>query len=60
MSQNKLYTNVFYNTYAKNIYSQNGEDGIISELLKRLEINNGWVCEFGAQDEIIRKIDFFL
>ena len=48
MSQNKLYTNVFYNTYAKNIYSQNGEDGIISELLKRLEINNGWVCEFGA------------
>ena len=52
MSQNKLYTNVFYNTYAKNIYSQNGEDGIISELLKRLEINNGWVCEFGAWDGI--------
>lgn len=52
MSQNKLYTNVFYNTYAKNVYSQNGEDGIISELLKRLEIKNGWVCEFGAWDGI--------
>jgi hypothetical protein len=48
----KLYTNVFYNKYNKNIYSQNGEDGIIEELLKRLEINKGWVCEFGAWDGI--------
>jgi hydroxymethylpyrimidine pyrophosphatase-like HAD family hydrolase len=47
-----LYTNFFYNTYSKNIYSQNGEDGIIEELLKRLNINNGWVCEFGAWDGI--------
>jgi hypothetical protein len=47
-----LYTNKFYNTYSKNIYSQNGEDGIIEELLKRLDINNGWVCEFGAWDGI--------
>lgn len=50
MSQ--LYTNYFYNTYSKNIYSQNGEDGIIEEILKRLNINNGWVCEFGAWDGI--------
>ena len=48
----KLYTNLFYNTYSKNIYSQNGEDGIVEELLKRLNINNGWVCEFGAWDGI--------
>jgi hypothetical protein len=47
-----LYTNYFYNTYSKNIYSQNGEDGIVEELLKRLNINNGWVCEFGAWDGI--------
>jgi hypothetical protein len=48
----QLYTNHFYNTYSKNIYSQNGEDGIVEELLKRLNINNGWVCEFGAWDGI--------
>jgi hypothetical protein len=47
-----LYTNHFYNTYAKNVYSQNGEDGIVEELLKRLNITNGWVCEFGAWDGI--------
>jgi len=47
-----MYSNNFYNKYKKNIYSQNGEDGIIEELLKRLNINNGWVCEFGAWDGI--------
>jgi len=39
-----------YDKYAKNVYSQNGEDGIIEELLKRLNINEGFVCEFGACD----------
>ncbi len=47
-----MYTNRFYNKYKKNVYSQNGEDGVIDELLKRLEITNGWVCEFGAWDGI--------
>jgi hypothetical protein len=47
-----LYTNKFYNKYSKNVYSQNGEDGIIDEMLKRLNITNGWVCEFGAWDGI--------
>ena len=47
-----MYKNLFYNQYNKNIHSQNGEDGIIEELLKRLNINNGWVCEFGAWDGI--------
>jgi len=47
-----MYTNQFYSIYHKNIYSQNGEDGIVEELLKRLEIENGWICEFGAWDGI--------
>ena len=50
MSQ--LYSNLFYNRYAKDVHSQNGEDGIVEELLKRLNINSGWVCEFGAWDGI--------
>lgn len=45
-----MYSNLFYKKYRENIYSQNGEDGIIGELLKRLDINSGWVCEFGAWD----------
>ena len=47
-----MYQNIFFKKYAKNIYSQNGEDGIIEELLDRLNINDGWVCEFGAWDGI--------
>lgn len=30
------------------MYSQNGEDGVIRELLNRLNISKGWFCEFGA------------
>jgi hypothetical protein len=36
--------------YRKNYYSQNGEDGIIREILKRLDIKNGFCIEFGAWD----------
>ena len=36
--------------YSKNIYSQNGEDGIIQEILRRLQINKGQFVEFGAWD----------
>jgi len=50
MENKNYYSNHFYNKFSKNIYSQNGEDGIIEEMLKRLEINNGYVCEFGAWD----------
>ena len=56
----QLYTNRFYNTYSKNVYSQNGEDGIVEELLKRLNITNGWVCEFGAWDGIYSSNTFNL
>lgn len=38
----------FYQKYNKNVYSQNGEDGVIEELLKRLNITSGYVCEFNA------------
>ena len=39
--------------FKKNIYSQNGEDGIISEIFLRLNLQdfkNFWVVEFGAWD----------
>ncbi|MDB3885394.1 hypothetical protein N9308_00010 [Candidatus Pelagibacter sp.] len=35
-----------------NYYSQNGEDGIIIELIKRLDLNQLEVCEFGAWDGV--------
>lgn len=38
------------NKYKENIYSQNGEDGIIKEINKRLGITKGWFVEFGAWD----------
>ena len=42
-----------FNGYAKNQYSQNGEDGIIHEILTRLKVKNfdsEWCVEFGAWD----------
>lgn len=44
------YENFFYEKYKKNIFSQNGEDGVIDEILKRLNLNDKWCCEFGAWD----------
>ena len=44
------------NSYRKNVFSQNGEDGVILFLLKKLKLlnkNNGlWCCEFGAWDGV--------
>ncbi|MGB0383528.1 MAG: hypothetical protein ACPGWR_01780 [Ardenticatenaceae bacterium] len=37
-------------TYRKNVYSQNGEDGVLEEILQRLKIRTGWFVEFGAWD----------
>ena len=41
-----------FQKYRKNIFSQNGEDGVILEILKRLKSNDNlkWCCEFGAWD----------
>lgn len=36
--------------YRRNIYSQNGEDGILEELIKRIDLKEIEVCEFGAWD----------
>lgn len=36
--------------YRQNVYSQNGEDGILRELLRRVPNPTKWVCEFGAMD----------
>jgi hypothetical protein len=38
--------------YRKNIYSQNGEDGVIEELCHRLNFSSGSFVEFGAWDGI--------
>jgi hypothetical protein len=36
--------------YRKNIFSQNGEDGVLEEIIKRLNLKDLEVCEFGAWD----------
>jgi len=36
--------------YAANVYSQNGEDGILEHLLERIGDRNSWCVEFGAWD----------
>ena len=46
--------------YAKNVYSQNGEDGILEEILKRLGIERGCVCEFGVADGLYMSNTFDL
>lgn len=41
----------FYNKYGKNYYSsQNGEEGILEEVIKRLKIETGVCCEIGANN----------
>lgn len=44
------YCNYFFENYKKNVHSQNGEDGVIEEMLKRLDINKGFVCEIGIDN----------
>ena len=36
--------------FSRQVYSQRGEDGMIECVLKELEIDKGWCCEFGAWD----------
>ncbi len=42
--------NLTFNPFRKNIHSQNGEDGVVEEILKRLAIQSGQFVEFGAWD----------
>jgi len=48
------------NQFEKKIISQNGEDGIIAELIKRLNLQNLWCCEFGAWDGVHLSNTFYL
>jgi hypothetical protein len=36
--------------FRRNVYSQNGEDGVLEEIFRRLGKDSGWFCEFGAWD----------
>src|SRR4051812_3955751 len=38
--------------FAQNKYSQNGEDGILEEIFRRMDIGQGWFVEFGAANGI--------
>jgi len=42
--------NNWLNDYSKNVYSQEGEDGIIEKILEILPDKNSWSVEFGAWD----------
>lgn len=39
--------------FFSNVYSQLGQDGILREIIKRLNINKGYFCEFGAWDGVM-------
>lgn len=49
-----------FDKYRRDIYSQNGEDGVTLEILKRLHITKGWFCEFGAWDGKFLSNTYFL
>lgn len=38
------------NSFARNVFSQSGEDGILEEILERLPRRDHWAAEFGAWD----------
>lgn len=44
--------NLQYSQFARNEYSQFGEDGIIEHVLARIPNNDNWCVEFGAWDGI--------
>jgi hypothetical protein len=55
--------NLPFNKFSENKYSQNAEDGIIAEILERLELNiakNLWCVEFGAWNGILNSNTFAL
>ena len=52
-----------FNEYEANLFSQNGEDGVIAEILTRLELlglKNSWCVEFGAWDGVYLSNTFSL
>lgn len=49
-----------YHKYCKNIYSQNGEDGLIEKIFEDLKIETGSCCEFGAHNGLMSSNTFNL
>jgi FkbM family methyltransferase len=47
---NKVISYENLHNYEEKIFSQNGEDGITLEIIKKLDITNGYYVEFGTQD----------
>lgn len=49
-----MYQETPFYPFLDNVYSQNGEDGVLEEILSRLELldsrHEGWCVEFGAWD----------
>ena len=45
---------MYYNKFKNNIYSQNGEDGVLQEIIKELHLNieDMWLVDVGAYDGI--------
>lgn len=39
-----------FQKYRKNVYSQNGEDGVIAEIVRRIGLKPSWTCDVGAWD----------
>lgn len=39
-----------FQRYRKNVYSQNGEDGVIAEIIRRVGLKPAWTCDVGAWD----------
>ena len=50
----------YYKNFAKNIYSQNGDDGIIEKLFEDLNIKSGTILDVGASFPIRRSNTFNL
>lgn len=37
-------------SHRRNVYSQNGEDGVIAEIIRRIGLEPAWTCDVGAWD----------
>lgn len=39
-----------FQQYRRNVFSQNGEDGVIAEIVRRIGLSPSWSCDVGAWD----------